>query len=117
MQAQDVPAQGLGKPDGHGIADLLRDIGLGSEEPVLIGEGLEGGRLAQRDGAILLRMAVATVGDAVAAARQGGSGPIPVHASVDIGMPPVAARMARQPESGWPRAPVTAIVRRRPQAL
>ena len=83
LQAQKVLAQALGKADRHGIADRLRGLGGGAEEAVWIGEGLEGGRRAWQSGATLLQMAVAAIGDAVAAARQGGSGPVPVRVSVD----------------------------------
>ena len=55
-----------------------------ASKPVWIGEGLEGSRLAQRNGAMLHRVAVAAVG------------------------------VARRRESGGTRAPVVAIVWRRP---
>lgn len=61
-------------------------------------------------------MAVAAVGDAVAATHESGSGPVPAHASVDIGVR-CGSRRGTATGGGRPRAPVAAIVRRRPQVL
>lgn len=74
LQARGVPDQALGKPDRHGIVELLRAVGVGGEELELIGEAREGGSLAQRDSAVLLRVALAAIGSAVAARRLGCAG-------------------------------------------
>lgn len=80
----------LASLSGTALSTCSKIFDVGAEELVWIGEGLEGGRPAQRDGAIQFRLAVLAVGDAVAAGRQGASGPILVHPSVDIGMSAVA---------------------------
>lgn len=113
LQARGVPDQALGKPDRHGIVELLRAVGVGGEELELIGEGREGGSLAQRDSAVLLRVALAAIGSAVAARRLGGSGPPPPRRLGCAGYAFRCAKSVLQCISGATGVPATGRSKRR----
>jgi hypothetical protein len=85
---QNAPRYDLAKANGHSIPYqspqmMERNRIVGSCEPVLSGECLQQGSLAQGYGAILLWVAEPSVPKAMALRRHGRCGVVPRHPSVD----------------------------------
>jgi hypothetical protein len=96
-KGENMSAKALCKPNGYGVPDRLRDIMVRAMKDIVIRECLEARCLSKRNRAVLARMAVPTIRNTIAAPCQGGSGLVPCHAAINIGVPVVIASVALEP--------------------
>ena len=103
--------------DRDRIADLKRDVLVGTEEFIAVRKSLQGSRLAQGNCPVLSRMAITSVGDTMTTPRKRRSGSVQGHPAVDIRMAVVVAFMAIESQAFGPRSSVAPVVRRAMKSL